>query len=74
MRKTRTDRLEESAKSLKKEGARIDNCRAELGAAWEGESSELLRGKMKLISEELLKAAAELEEVAEVINKKRSSE
>lgn len=62
-------KLDEAARSVRRESERFESCRADVKQAWEGDNAARFTGKMNKVSNDLEKIAKQLEKTAEVIRK-----
>lgn len=67
--KDQADKLDEAAKSIRKESGRFDDCRGQVAQAWQGTNATKFTGKMGVVSEDLIKTATQLERTADTIRK-----
>ena len=63
------NKLDEAAKSIRKESSRFEECRADIKQSWEGDNANSFTGKMGIVSDDLAKIAKQLEKTADVIRK-----
>ena len=66
---SQAEKLERAATSIKKECNRFEDCRGNVSTAWKGDNATRFTGKMRLVTEDLMKIAKSLEQAAEVIRK-----
>ncbi len=67
--KRQAARLEDAARSIRRESGRMSDCRNDVSAAWSGDNASKFIAKMGIVSEDLEKIASSLEKTAEVIRK-----
>ena len=62
-------KLDEAARSIRRESKRFMQCRADVVSAWTGDNATKFASKMGLVSEDLDKIASSLERAADTIRK-----
>ncbi len=67
--KNQANRLDDAARSIRRESNRFTNCRNDVASAWTGDNASKFTNKMGMVSEDLNKIASNLEKTADVIRK-----
>ena len=67
--KNQASKLEEAARTIRRESNRFTNCRNDVASAWTGENASKFTNKMGMVSEDLNKIAHNLERTADVIRR-----
>ena len=67
--KNQASKLDEAARTIRRESNRFTNCRNDVAASWTGDNATRFTSKMGMVSEDLEKIAKNLEQTADVIRK-----
>lgn len=62
-------KLEEAARSVRRESERFESCRSDVRQAWEGDNATRFTNKMNKVSNDLTKVANQLDRTADAIRK-----
>ena len=67
--KNQASRLEDAARTLRKESNRFSSCSSDVASAWTGDNASKFTNKMGMVAEDLEKMASNLEKTAAAIRK-----
>ena len=67
--KNQAGKLEDAARTIRRESNRFTSCRNDVAAAWTGDNASRFTNKMGMVSEDLEKIAKNLEKTADAIRK-----
>lgn len=67
--RNQASKLEDAARSIRRESNRFTNCRHDVASAWTGDNASKFTNKMGMVAEDLEKIASNLEKTAAVIRK-----